>query len=33
MMVLSLVKEDAVSSWRKLLGPKEKEKIKEANGT
>jgi hypothetical protein len=33
MMVLCLIKENAVNSWRNLLGPKEKEKIKEAIGT
>jgi len=33
MMVLCLVKDDAVKSWRTMLGPKEKEKLKEANGT
>jgi hypothetical protein len=32
MMVLCLVKDDAVKSWRNMLGPKEKEKLKEANG-
>lgn len=32
-MALCLAKEDAVSSWRNLLGPKEKEKLKEAAGT
>lgn len=33
MMVLCLAKEDAIQTWRSLLGPKEKEKIKEAQGT
>ena len=33
MLVLCLVKEDAVKAWRELLGPKEKEKVKEAAGT
>jgi nucleoside diphosphate kinase len=33
MLALCLVKEDAVSAWRNLLGPKEKEKVKEADGT
>ncbi|RNA40879.1 thioredoxin domain-containing 3 -like protein, partial [Brachionus plicatilis] len=33
MMVLCLAKEDAIQSWRSLLGPKEKEKLKEAAGT
>ena len=28
-MALCLVKDDAVSSWRELLGPKEKEKLKD----
>lgn len=32
-MVLCLAKEGAIQSWRSLLGPKEKEKIKEAAGT
>lgn len=32
-MALCLAKEDAVNSWRNLLGPKEKEKLKEASGT
>lgn len=32
-MVLCLVKNDAISAWRGILGPKEKEKIKEAAGT
>lgn len=33
MMVLCLVKDDAIKAWRNLLGPNEKEKIKEATGT
>lgn len=33
MMVLCLVKDDAVSSWRSSLGPKEKENLKDAEGT
>jgi hypothetical protein len=33
MMVLCLVKEDAINAWRNMLGPKEKEKIKDASGT
>jgi hypothetical protein len=28
-MALCLVKDDAVASWRELLGPKEKEKLKD----
>lgn len=32
-MVLCLVKEDAVNAWRKLIGPKEREKIKDAVGS
>lgn len=31
-MVLCLVKENAVKAWRGLLGPKEKEKIKDSPG-
>lgn len=31
-MVLCLAKEDAIVAWRGMLGPKEKEKIKEAKG-
>jgi hypothetical protein len=33
MLVLCLVKENAVTEWRSVLGPKEKENIKTANGT
>lgn len=33
MMVLCLAKEDAVASWRNILGPKEKDNIKDAAGT
>ena len=33
MMVLCLIKENAVEEWRKLLGPKEPESIKNASGT
>ncbi len=33
LMVLCLAKEDAVAAWRSMLGPKEKEKVKEATGT
>ncbi|CAF0729697.1 unnamed protein product [Brachionus calyciflorus] len=33
MMVLCLAKDNAIQSWRNLLGPKEKEKIKDASGT
>lgn len=33
MMVLCLVKEDAVAEWRNNLGPKEKDNIKNATGT
>ena len=33
MMVLCLIKDDAIASWRNMLGPTEKEKIKEATGT
>ncbi len=33
MLVLCLVKENAVKAWRDLLGPKEKEQIKQASGT
>ena len=32
-MVLCLAKEDAIQSWRNMLGPKEKEDIKQATGT
>ena len=32
-MLLCLVKENAVASWRSMLGPKEKEKVKDAKGT
>jgi nucleoside diphosphate kinase len=33
MLVLCLVKENAVQAWRDMLGPKEKEKLKDASGT
>jgi nucleoside diphosphate kinase len=33
MLVLCLVKENAIQAWRDMLGPKEKEKVKEAPGT
>lgn len=33
MMVLCLVKDDAVTAWREILGPKEKENVKDAAGT
>lgn len=33
MMVLCLAKDDAINAWRNILGPKEKSKLKEANGT
>ncbi len=33
LMVLCLVKDDAIASWRNMLGPKEKESIKAATGT
>lgn len=32
-MVLCLVKDDAVASWRNILGPKDKESLKDASGT
>jgi hypothetical protein len=32
-MVLCLVKNDAILAWRNLLGPKEKDEIKNAEGT
>lgn len=32
-MVLCLVKSDAIAAWRNVLGPKEKENIKDATGT
>lgn len=32
-LVLCLVKDDAVASWRNILGPKEKESLKAATGT
>jgi len=31
-LALCLAKEDAINSWRSLLGPKEKEKLKDASG-
>ncbi len=33
LMVLCLVKDDAIASWRNMLGPKEKENIKSSTGT
>ena len=33
MMVLCLVKEDAIKAWRDLLGPKEKDQVKNTPGT
>jgi hypothetical protein len=33
MLALCLVKNDAIASFRNILGPKEKEKIMESEGT
>ncbi len=33
MLVVCLVKEDAVQAWRDMLGPKEKDQVKQAAGT
>jgi nucleoside diphosphate kinase len=33
MLVLCLVKENAIQAWRDMLGPKEKDQVKQAAGT
>ena len=33
MLVLCLAKENAISNWRNMLGPKEKESLKDAPNT